>query len=430
MSIRTSSNRGPLFLATLFALALSAGCGGEATKADAKAKGKQRVLEPVKVNVGESTAAVTRPTIRVTGTLYAMEDVTISAKVAGRIVALSHDLGDRVGPDKPLAQVDRTDYELAVKERQSAIQATLAKLGLNTFPSADLLADDVPTVKRTLVQLKNVSGRYERLKKLFEQTPPLISEQEYADAETEFKVASSAFEVEKANAQALLAEAMTLQAELNLANQRLTDTSIRTPLSLATTAAQDEANPNLSYAVAERLVSVGEYVREGTPLFRLIDDDPVKLRAMVPERYVGMVTKEVKVTVAVQAHAAPFSGTVSRVSPQVDPASRTFTVEVLIPNPDGLLKPGAFASASIILPNEKPAASVPINAVTSFAGIHKVFTIKDGKAFENRVTLGDRDEKTIIITAGLKPGERIILAPPAQLVSGTPLILPAAPAAE
>jgi multidrug efflux pump subunit AcrA (membrane-fusion protein) len=417
ISIRTA------LVAGLFAGFVLTGCG----PGQAPGKiGKGKALEPVKIQqTAQSQPAITHPTIRITGTLYAMEDVIVSAKVPGRVVALRHDLGDRIGPDVPLAEIDRIDYDLAVKERQMAVSAVLAKLGLTQFPSAELKADEVPTVRRTALQMANVSAKYERLKKLFDQKPPLISEQEYADARTVFEVAQSEFQVELLNAKALLAEAQTRQAELNVANQRLADTSIRTPLSVSTSAAQQEANPMLSYAVAERLVSVGEYVREGTPLFRLIDDDPVKLRAMVPERHVGLVDKKMDVTVQVQAHREAFKGVISRVSPQVDPASRTFTVEVLIVNPKGLLKPGAFASATIVLPTENPAVRVPAEAVTSFAGIHKVFTIdKDGKAKENRVELGDRDEKTVVLLSGLGAGEKVILAPPAQMVGGTPVILP------
>lgn len=450
MSIRTDCSLS-LFFSRLFlgtAMAMLIACGNETSVASGKGK-KGRVLEAVKVETAQSTAAVTRPSIRITGTLYAIEDVTISAKVAGRILSLPHDLGDRVRTRTTLAQIDRTDYQLAVKERESAIRATLAKVGMTEFPSPQANLEEVPTVKRTMVQLGNVNARYERLKKLFDQTPPLISEQEYADAETEWKVARSAFEVEKANAQALLAEAMTLQAELNLANQRLADTDVRSPSSestldlsaplssttrgersgaiSATTLFDDKdsnsENPELRFAIAQRFVSVGEYVREGTPLFRLIDDDPAKLRAMVPERYVGQITKNLKAQVSVQSHATAFTGIVSRISPQIDPASRTFIVEILITNPDGQLKPGAFATATIQLPGEQPVVRVPAAAVTSFAGIHKVFTVVDGKAVENRVTLGNREDGTILITTGLEANQPIILSPPAQMVGGTPLIL-------
>lgn len=445
ISIRTTGFRRILFsaLPTIWVLMAAIGCGGGSTP-QAKGKGKARILEPVQVRTVQSAPAVTRPSIRITGTLYPMEDVTISAKVAGRIVRLSYDLGDRVEPNRTLAEIDRTDYELAVKGRQSAIHAMLAKLDLTEFPSGMPNFDEVPTVKRTIVQLANISARYERLKKLFEQTPPLISEQEYADAETEYKVARSAYEVEKSAAQALLAEALTLQADLNLANQRLADTKTRAPADrpaaapAADTAAATnsvvqptpapkilnaEENPVLRFAIAQRLVSVGEYVREGTPLYRLIDDDPVKLMAQIPERYSSQINNTLKVKVNVQAHADAFDGRISRISPQVDADSRTYAVEILITNPDGHLKPGAFATAVIELTTQHPAVRVPLSAVTSFAGIHKVFTIADGKAVENRVTLGQRDQDSILLTAGLEPNQPIVLAPPAQLVGGTPLIL-------
>lgn len=430
ISIRTSLRSWRCLAAAGAVFAALAGCG-DSGDAPSSAKGgdKGKRLTPVEAQTIDARATVISPIIRVQGTLYAIEDLTVSSKVAGRITAIAHDLGDRVEPDMPLAQIDRTDYDLAAQERQLAVSATLAKLGLKEFPSAELDAEEVPTVKSAAVQQANEKAKYERLRKLFEQTPPLISEQEFADARTTLEVAQSAYEVALLNARALLAEARTLAAELNVANQRLSDTQVRAP-QLAPDVEKQSANPVLSYAVAERLVSVGEYVREGTPLFRLIDDDPVKLRAMVPERYAGQVEKGMEVKVRVQAHEEEKTGTIWRISPQVDEASRTFVAEVLIANSEGHLKPGAFANATIALRAQMPAVTLPSSAVTSFAGVHKVFRIEDGKAVEQRVELGDRKDDEVIVTKGLSPGERVVLAPPVQMVTGTPVVLPPAPSAE
>jgi len=415
---------GAIIAAAIAALAGLAACQ-EQPSAKAGGKGGKN-LETVKVHLVTAKPASVRPVIRVTGTLYGFEEVVVSAKVPGRVVAVLHDLGDRLAPSTPLVEIDRTDYDLAARERALAVSATLAKLGLGKFPEKEFNAQEVPTVRRTALTVANVRAKHDRLKLLFDEKPPLISEQEYADALTVLEVAQSEFNVELLNARALLAEANTLQAEWSVANQKLLDTTVRTPR--VPTDGTDQpivnpANPQVKYAVSERLVAVGDYVREGTPLYRLIDDDPVKLRAMVPERYAGQVGKDATVKVGVQAHETDFIGTVHRVSPQVDPANRTFTVEVLIANPDGKLKPGAFASAAIELPTERPVVSVPHSAVTSFAGVAKVFIIKDGKAVERRVEVGEKQGENTVINTGLAAGDEVVMSPPSQMVTGTPVVL-------
>src|SRR5690606_19015966 len=84
----------------------------------------------------------------------------------------------------------------------------------------------------------------------------------------------------------------------------------------------------------------------------------------------------------------PFSGIVRRINPSVSQSTRTFEVEVLIPNADGLLKPGGFAKAAIAIRVDPTGVTVPVDAVVTFAGITKIFLMKDGKAREVRVTTG------------------------------------------
>ena len=83
---------------------------------------------------------------------------------------------------------------------------------------------------------------------------------------------------------------------------------------------------------------IGEYVREGTPLFRLVADDPIKFRSQVPEKFLSQVKAGQRVRMQVAAYPEVFEGAVSRISPLVDRTSRTFEVEMLLPNASGKLQ--------------------------------------------------------------------------------------------
>jgi membrane fusion protein (multidrug efflux system) len=176
----------------------------------------------------------------------------------------------------------------------------------------------------------------------------------------------------------------------------------------------------LSGSVVKRLVSVGEYVRPGTPLFDLVDDDPLTLRGDVPERF----TQEIAVGQPVQSRvdAYPdivFNGRLVRVSPAANAENRSISVEAEVPNPGRELKAGFFASANIVTRADDQALVVPETAVINFAGVTKLFVVRDGIAYERHVRIGTRDEQGLVeVTEGLRPDEVVATSGLAKLESG------------
>src|SRR5439155_17467868 len=130
---------------------------------------------------------------------------------------------------EPLAQIDKTDYELAVAQKQMAVQAALAKLGLSEFPPENLDLDKIPTVERARLQSANAEAKFNRGNQLHEQTPPLISDQDYADLKTAFDVAKCNYQVELLMARLLVADARARKSDLELESQRLRDATVRAP---------------------------------------------------------------------------------------------------------------------------------------------------------------------------------------------------------
>jgi RND family efflux transporter MFP subunit len=186
----------------------------------------------------------------------------------------------------------------------------------------------------------------------------------------------------------------------------LQDTQVRSPLS--------------GY-VARRHVSVGEYVRAGTPLFDLVADHPLKLRGDVPERYAGDLAVGQKVQIRVDAYPDnPFRGELTRVSPTANRENRSITVEAVVDNADRRLKPGFFANAGIVTRSDTEAMVVPETAVLNFAGVTKVFVVKDHVAYERRVRAGTRDDQGLVeILEGVNPAEEVATSGLAKLANGT-----------
>jgi RND family efflux transporter MFP subunit len=379
-------------------------------------------VAPVEVTVAAVRRESLDRTVDVVGTLYGDEEATISAKVSGRIRQILKDIGDRAAPGEELAQVDPTDYELVVAQQEMAVGEALARLGLSELPPADFDVTKVATVQRASLQADNAKARRDRGERLFRQQPPLISEQEFADLQTAYEVAVRDYDVAQLEARSQLAMARARQSELAAARQRLADTHVRAPAggSDAISAATRPASGD-RFAVAQRNVSVGEYVSEGAAMFRLVADDPLKLRAAVPERYLGVVQVGQAVTLRVEGLSEPIEGEVSRISPSVDIASRTFQIEAVVPNAQRTLRPGSFARASVRVGVDPNVPFVPQESVLSFAGLDKVYSVKGGKAVEHAVTLGPKRDGYIAILEGLDDAKEVATTGLTKLSNGVPV---------
>ena len=394
-------------------------------KAESKVPQQGKAPQPVTVTVQPAVLQDVLRTVPVIGDLRGDEQTTISAKVPGRIAQIFKDVGDRVALNEPLAQVDKTDYELARNQAAMAVSETLSKLGLSELPGKDFDLAKVPTVHRASLQVENAKAKLERGKQVSGEKAGAISEQELADLQTTFEVAKSSYDVELLAARSTLALARAKQSELQIAIQRLEDSTVRAPAATLTTtpavAATPSTKPAGRYAVAARLVSVGEYVQEAAALYRLVADDPIKYQATLPERYLADIKVGQNVLLSVAAYPQPFTGKLSRISPQIDPLSRRIQIEVLVPNPDGKLQPGSFATGLVQTTLEKQVTFVPQDAIVSFAGVQKLFTIKDGKAVERTIETGVRQGAFTEIVSGFEGVDPVVIEGAGKLADGTPI---------
>jgi RND family efflux transporter MFP subunit len=177
------------------------------------------------------------------------------------------------------------------------------------------------------------------------------------------------------------------------------------------------------YAVAARYSSEGELNAALTRMYRLVIDDPLKLKANVPERHAGEIKVGQRALVRVAAERDAFGGTVTRINPQIDPSSRSFEVEVSVPNASHELKPGAFARAEIQTFLQPDVLMVPEKSVVSFAGVKKVYSVKDGKAIEVPIDAGVRVDGWVEVAKAknLKPGMPVVTEGVNRLSGGVPV---------
>jgi len=394
-----------------------AGCHGtKSESAKAESVAVETVDAAVPVSISSVEVREVQRRVSVVGTLHGFERITITPKVEGRIQAIHFDVGDRVAPGTSLLELDPTDYQLAVEEAQRSLNQELSRLDLKQLPPDNFDLEQLPSVESARLLLKNAQQKFERQKTLLDQNAG--SSQAYEQAETDLKVADAALRQARINAQATLAAVKHRESLLNQALQKLSETQVKSPTlgNVLRSSALEE------FVVAKRMASVGEMVRAfpSTPVFELVLDDVLKLHVMVPERYMSQVQMGLDVEVRVEAYPHEvFKGKVARISPIVDPQSRSFDVEAHVLNPDHRLRHGGFAKADVVVGTADNAITVPLEAVTRFAGVSKVFTVRDETAHEVEIAIGMQGPGWVEVLGGLQAGDVVVTSGQSKLANGT-----------
>ena len=161
------------------------------------------------------------------GTLHGFEEVSISARIEGRVRKLSHDVADRVSPEELLLEIDPVDYELSVQQADRALQVDLAKLGLKTPPDASLDLRKVPAVEKAKSALDHAKSRHERLSRLA--ATKNVSAEDAESAANDYRTSQAEYDNQLIQAESGLATIQMKQVELQVAREKLANTKVLAP---------------------------------------------------------------------------------------------------------------------------------------------------------------------------------------------------------
>jgi membrane fusion protein, multidrug efflux system len=335
--------------------------------------------------------------------LAAEEEVILSLKVTGRVKDIYVDLGSRVRKGQPLVKLEPADFQLRVQQAEAALEQARARLSLQAEDkdsNPQVNPKDTGVVRQAEAQLEQARLTQDRMTSLWDQG--LIPRSQYDDAIAAFRVAEARYQDaidEVGNRQALFYQR---KAELEIARKQLSDSVLTSPI---------------DGSVQVRHISPGQYLATGDSAFTIVRVDPLRLKLAVPERESSFVKKGQTVQVSVEGDQNHYYGKVARLSPALTTDNRTLMIEAEIPNEQGLLRPGAFAKAEIVVASETPAVLVPKTAIVTFAGLDKVIVVEKNQAVEKRVRTGRQTKDQVEILEGLKAGETIVVQP-GNLVGG------------
>jgi len=361
--------------------------------------------------------------IPLTGSLAGQEEISLSNRVTGVVESVLVDVGAVVVPDQPLAHIDSQRYELLVKQAKAAQTQTLARLGLTDMPQPDFDLDTVATVSKAMAELANTEAKYNRAVELYRQK--IMTDFEYVDIVSTFQSRKDALRVARDEAKAVLQQVRQNQALVELQDKDLRDSIIKAPKALSIT-----GTPIARYVVAQRMISPGEYLKEGATMFQLVAQDTLKLQARLPERFVTQIKNGQTVTFKTAAQPdLEYTGLVSRINPTVDALSRSFELEATVDNAAGQLRAGSFVEGAVITATGVSTVFVPMTAVVSYAGTSKVYVAEPQgpDAWTVRmqdVTLGARQGTWVEILTGVKTKELTITSGQAKLSNGSKVRAP------
>jgi membrane fusion protein, multidrug efflux system len=356
-------------VATAVALAAAlalAGCG-EAPKAAVADKPTALQFGP-----NDLTAIRTQPiarTLPISGSLIAVNQAIVKAKVAVEVRQINVREGDRVEAGQTIAKLDTVDLVSRLDQATGQRNAAHAQ-----FEIAE----------------KNRTTNASLLEKHF--------------------ISQNAFDNVASLSSANRATLDAADAQLRMAQKALRDATVIAPI---------------TGIVSRKNAQIGEKTLIDAPLFAIVDLDSIEMQAIVPAGEVSDLAKGMHASLTVDGMSdRTFDAQVSRVNPSTEPGTRSIVVFFTVPNPEHVLKSGMYANGAVRLATGSPRPTLPASAVQSEAGIPIVWTIEDGKLVRRTVVLGDRDVAggIVEIKSGVPPGVPVLASKFDNLKEGGPAV--------
>jgi RND family efflux transporter MFP subunit len=353
-------------VAFVFAAALTAACGTDDSTAAAQAAESVTLVPALDVAVVRASVGAIESTLEISGTLAPRSRVGLKPKLPGRLDRILVDIGDRVTEGQIVATVDRGEVDAQV---DAAVAATnVAHAGIEGAEAA----------------LANALSEHERAKSLFE--AGALPRQRLEAADTTRRAAVAQRDLAKAN----LAQA---EAAVRRAREVQRDTTLYAPV---------------SGFIVERNYDPGA-IPGDRPVVVVADIRQLKLEAGVSEMEAGRLKTGMPALISVQAKPGEtFAGQIAVIVPEVDQRNRHFRIELRVPNAEGALLAGMYASARLVLAQADQAVVVPREAVVLRDGQRVVLKVDGDKVAPVAVVEGLTDGRHVQIVSGLAAGDLVL----------------------
>jgi multidrug efflux pump subunit AcrA (membrane-fusion protein) len=375
-------------LITVACLTVLTSCSHETHAASEPAGVPVQVRTPAVVERAESVSA--------SGSVEGSETADVAFQVSGRVARVLVEEGQHVSQGQLLAEIDPTDYRNAFNAAEAQKAAAVA---------VEQRADDgvrKQELEQARIEFERAEDEYQRMKFLVERKslPP----NDFQKIEAAYKAAKERYDMaqegtRKEDRAAATAQAHAADAQASEESKRLGDTRLLAPI---------------SGSIGMRKVDPGQTVAAGMPVFTIVELNPVKVRVGVPEADIEKVHQGATAEVSAPSlDGRRFTGKVAIIGVAAEPASRTYTVKILVPNPGPVLLAGMVAEARIFGPVKIHALTIPAEAVVpdpQGAPNVYVYSPERKRVYARRVEVGQPVGKEVEILSGLRGDEQIVVA--------------------
>ena len=197
---------------------------------------------------------------------------------------------------------------------------------------------------------------------------------------------------------------ISTQSELKIIEETLRNSVIKAPF---------------TGRIKSKLSEAGEIVGPGTPVAILTEMDPILVEAAVPDNFISKINIGGPALVRVNSYPEEsFNGTIVRLETTADPLSRTFRMEIRLPNPTEKLRPGLIAEVKVVYGRKDPLILIPLDAIIGFGNEPSVFIVKDAKARRSIIKTGEITGDRVEVFEGLVPGDTLVVSGQEYLTDG------------
>lgn len=378
-----------LLAAISLLMCLTAACSSKSKDTSTKADSTETSPPALYVNTAAVIERSTNRSVEVVGSLIAEDEVTVSSQASGNLSEITVDLGSSVRSGQVIARIDQRELKLKVDQAEGTLHQAEARLGIKRGENFD--PQKQTDVRMAFAALERARYDLNASRSLADSGD--ISKQQLDVYQKTVDQAEARYQAALENVRNLEAIVEEKRAALDLTKKQLSDTEIHSPI---------------SGVVKEKAASRGEYLQPGKPIVTIVQIDPLRLRADIPEYAAASVQTGQTMTLTVEAFPQrTFTGRVVHIGPSLNEQTRALTVEAQVSNPNNLLRPGMFAKSNLITSKDAKAIMVPRRAVQSIAGLNKVFVIDSGRAMERIVKIGVTDGDLVEVLEGVKTGETV-----------------------
>jgi HlyD family secretion protein len=410
--------------AAVIIAAIVVGRGAPRAAHTAASQAQNRRPAPAVV-VGHAEQKTLERTLQLTASISSLSSSVIFPKTSGYLQAVTVRPGDEVRPGQVLALIDHGQLDAQVAQAEATLvaaqnavqtaQAQVAAARAQRVSAEAGLASARAAVVKAQAELADMQVTYNRAADLANQgaiaqqslddaKANVVSAQATLDA-TRAQVGQAEAQVDAARQQEAAAASQVKTAEAQVATQVAALDNTRVQLQYATIVAP------YAGVVVSRQLDPGAYVTPGTStsILTIADLDHLDVVLNVGEPDMPLLHKGDPVKITVDAYPGRiFSGVVNRIAGGVDPTTRTVQVEVDIPNPGHLLRPGMYATTQLS-GGARSALVVPLAAVQTLGQQHYVWVVEDSKVTQQNVTVGEATGDVVEITSGLHPTDTIVI---------------------